>query len=204
MSSKSRAAIAVLFLLLLQLVGCDGPGLTPLAPDARILAFGDSLTYGTGAGREQAYPAVLSAFTGLEVVNAGVPGEVSEAGLARLPALLDRHQPDLVVLVHGGNDTLRKLPASSTRNNLRAMIEMCRDSGAQVIMLGVPGRKLTLSVADYYTEVAEAMDVPIDDSVLPRLMRDRDYKSDAVHFNAEGYRRMAEGVHELLLDAGAL
>ncbi len=192
------------FILTALLAACGGESLAPLAPGSTILAFGDSLTFGTGAGAGQGYPSVLENLTDLPVVNAGIPGEVSDRGRERLPALLAEHRPGLVVLVHGGNDTLRNLPPSRTRQNLLSMIESSHASGAQVVMLGVPGRNLTLSAPDYYAEVAEETGVPIDLRTLPRLMRDGSMKSDQVHFNAEGYRRMAEAVLELIREAGAL
>ena len=200
-----RALRSAFLGLVLCLAGCGGdPALDPLPPGARILAFGDSLTRGTGAAPGSGYPEALARLTGLEVVNAGIPGEVSAEGRARLPALLAEHRPDLVVLVHGGNDILRNMPAARTRENLVAMIEGIRGTGAQVVMLGVPGRNLTLSAPAWYGEVAEAAGVPIDVEVLPSLMRDRSVKSDQVHFNARGYRLMAEGVRDLLAEAGAL
>ncbi|MEE4301091.1 MAG: GDSL-type esterase/lipase family protein [Pseudomonadales bacterium] len=189
--------------VLLVLGGCGGPELPPLPPRAKVLAFGDSLTYGTGAAG-QGYPEVLAELTDLAVVNAGVPGEVSARGRERLPALLEEHRPALVVLVHGGNDTLRNISPARTRENLIAMIEVSRSAGAEVVMLGVPGRNLTLSAPGYYRDVAVAADVPIDLDVLPRLMRDRAVKSDSVHFNGRGYRLMAEAVRDLLEDSGAL
>jgi lysophospholipase L1-like esterase len=191
-------------MLCLLLAACGGPELAPLAPDARILAFGDSLTFGTGAAPDSAYPAVLSELTAHTVVNGGVPGEISEDGLARLPELLEAHSPALVVLVHGGNDALQNLPRDSTERNLDAMVKMSLAAGAQVVMLAVPGRNFTLSAPDFYEVVADNAGIPIDLDTLPSLMRDRSVKSDPVHFNAEGYRRMARAVHVLLSDAGAL
>jgi len=108
------------------------------------------------------------------------------------------------VLIHGGNDTLRRQPAQATRDNLMAMIETIRSSGVQVVMLAVPGVSLTLAPPGHYDEVASAASVPMDDGTLPRLMRSREYKSDQVHFNAQGYRLMAEAVRDLLRDSGAL
>lgn len=197
------AAAGLLFACALQ--GCSsGPELTPLVSGARIVAFGDSLTYGTGAPAGQGYPEVLAALTGLTVINAGKPGETTAAGRERLPSVLADHNPDLVVLIHGGNDTLRRQPAETTRDNLAAMIGTIRASGAQVVMLAVPGASLTLAPPAYYAEVADAEAVPMDDGTLRRLMRSSAYKSDQVHFNAEGYRLMAEAVRDLLLASGAL
>jgi len=201
---KLAALRATAVFLLAVLAGCGGPSLDPLPADATVLAFGDSLTYGTGAPRDAAYPVVLARLTGLTVINAGVPGEVSAAGRERLPELLEEHRPDLVFLVHGGNDTLRKLPPEETRANLHAMVEAGRSAGAQVAMLGVPGRSFTLSAPAFYEEVAEELVVPIDSGTLPGLLRDRSLKSDPVHLNAAGYRRLAEAVQALLVEAGAL
>jgi len=198
-------AVACALLLGILLQGCSGgPELSPLSAQARILAFGDSLTFGTGSPSGQGYPEVLAELTGLEVINAGVPGETTTQGRQRLPRVLAQHGPDLVVLIHGGNDSLRRQPAQTTRDNLLAMVESIRASGAQVVMLAVPGASLTLAPPDYYAELASATSVPMDDGTLKRLLRSSEYKSDQVHFNAAGYRLLAEAVRDLLRVSGAL
>lgn len=206
MRCRPPDTLPVLALLLtLSLFGCSsGPELAPLAEDARVLAFGDSLTFGTGAPAGQGYPEVLAELTGLPVINAGVPGETTTEGRRRLPDSLAEHAPALVILIHGGNDTLRRQPPQTTQDNLSAMIEMIRASGAEVVMLAVPGASLTLAPPAYYAEVAEAKAVPIDETTLRRLMRSSAHKSDQVHFNAEGYRLLAEAVRDLLRASGAL
>ncbi len=186
------------------LVSCgEAPQLRPLVAGDVILSFGDSLTHGTGAAPSESYPSVLAELTGLRVVNAGVPGEQTARGLARLPGLLEAHAPRLVVLCHGGNDFLRR-SQSRTRENLRAMIELIRAAEADVVMLGVPRPGIFLSSADLYGELAAELSVPIDTEVLPELEARREYKSDQVHLNAAGYRQLAIAVHALLRGVGAL
>jgi len=91
------------------LLSCSsGAKLPRLASDAVILAFGDSLTFGTGALPAESYPAVLQNLVRRWVGNAGVPGEVTAVGLSRLPPLLDNAKPALPILCHGGNDLLRR------------------------------------------------------------------------------------------------
>ena len=92
--------LALALALLLSACGAD-PQLPSLTDDAVVLAFGDSLTRGTGAQNDKSYPAVLAAATGLRVINAGIPGEESDAGLERLPELIAEAQPNLVILGHG-------------------------------------------------------------------------------------------------------
>ncbi|NIR60646.1 MAG: arylesterase [Gammaproteobacteria bacterium] len=191
--------------LLAWLAACsDAPRLPRLAPDAVILAFGDSLTYGNGAPRSASYPAVLERLVGRTVINAGVPGELSSAGSDRLPALLERHDPDLVILCHGGNDLLRDRPPAEIRANLRAMIEHARRHGAAVVLIGVPDKGLWLETAPLYHEVAEAAGVPLEAETLARIEGDPGLKADPIHPNRAGYRRLAQAVAALLRRAGAV
>ena len=188
-----------LLILALTLAGCDrGDPLRPLEPDAVVLAFGDSLTYGTGASAGASYPEVLAGLLDRRVINAGVPGEVSAEGRERLPALLDEHRPSLVVLLHGGNDLLRRKDPSGTAENLRAMVETARAAGAEVVLLGVPRPGLFLSAADFYGDLARELRLPYDGDIVPKLLGDSGLKSDAVHLNAAGYRRLAEAVNALI------
>ncbi len=193
-------------LIALALAACSGGGadLPRLAPGDVILAFGDSITFGTGAGREESYPAVLSKRIGFEVVNAGVPGEVTTKGLKRLPRVLDRVRPKLVILCLGGNDMLRRQNSEQTEENLKQMVRLIRAKGAAVVMLGVPEPGLFLSTADIFDRVASELDVTLEDDIIPDLLGDNQYKSDHIHPNAAGYARLAEAVEALLRERGAL
>jgi acyl-CoA thioesterase-1 len=183
-------------LLVLMLGGCSQP--------LPILAFGDSLTHGNGVSLAQSYPAVLQQLTGHQVINEGVPGEVTADGLRRLPAVLEKHEPALVVLCHGGNDLLRHEDTAATAENLRQMIRTIRAHGAAVVLVAVPKPGLLLRPAELYTTVAEELKVPIDRTTLPELEADRTMKSDSIHLNQAGYRALAQAVDKLLRQAGAL
>lgn len=192
----------ILLLPLLQLIyACDdGPGISPLPPDAVILSFGDSITHGTGAAKDQSYPSVLEGLTGYQVINAGVPGETTEGGVGRLPGLLETHQPDLVILCEGGNDFLRRRSTTIAKENLDRMIRQIRNSGADVILLGVPQLGLFLEASPIYEELAKHHKIPLLDDVLPDILGDRDLKSDQIHPNDQGYRKLAEAIAEAIDD----
>ena len=201
--ARAVAAIAVVVLLI---AGCSGPPpLEPLADDARILAFGDSLTHGTGADDGDSYPAALERLSGREVIESGVPGELSEQGRRRLPGVLDAVEPDLVILLHGGNDILRGKDLGATRRNLAAMVDSARQRGIPVVLVGVPARALFFqTTADLYYTVAEREGVPLEADIMETIIDSPELRSDQVHPNAAGYRRLAEAVHRLLVRAGAL
>ena len=197
----------IILLLPLFLLSCTKtePSYKELSKQAIILAFGDSLTYGTGASAGQSYPAILSKLTGRAVINAGISGELSEQGLRRLSALLDQHQPEMLILIHGANDILRKLSLEKTRSNLEAMITLAQERQIQVLLLGVPSfNVLFLNSAPFYKEVAEKYNIPIDLETLPTIIAKRSLKSDQVHPNDAGYAIMAENIYQLLLKEGAL
>lgn len=197
---------AVLALVVGLLAGCgeDGPRLAPLAPDAVILAFGDSLTRGTGAPRGQGYPEALAELTGRVVHNAGVQGELSAAGAARLEAVLDRVRPQLLILCHGGNDMLRKRDLGAARGNLERMVAAARARGIETLLIGVPRPGLLLSTAPFYEEAARAAGVALEDEALADILGDNALKADPVHPNADGYRELAGRVRDKLVDLGAL
>lgn len=193
-------------LLLTLLAACDrGAALPPLDDDAVILAFGDSLTRGTGADGNESYPAVLERLSGRRVINAGIPGELTSEGRQRLPRLLDRERPDLLILCHGGNDILRGHDAAMAADNLAAMVRMAQERGIEVLLVGVPERSLVFhDTADFYHRVAEEAGVPLESEAMAHIIGEPSLKSDQIHPNAAGYRYLARSVHDLLRETGAL
>ena len=193
-------------LLLLLLSSCDNSGspLTFLRPNDVLLAFGDSLTSGVGVRPEYSYPGQLNGFLSRKVLNAGVPGEISSEGLARLPGLLDKVEPALLIICHGGNDILRKLDRGELRANLRGMYEAAKQRKIEVVMIAVPELGLGLHDVPLYQELANELQIPLVQGILGKLLADKQYKSDTVHLNSKGYRKLAEAVADLLAANGAL
>ncbi|MEG0007521.1 MAG: GDSL-type esterase/lipase family protein [Aeromonas sp.] len=194
----------VMGLCCLLLAACGEPGLKPLGAGATILAFGDSLTEGRGVSPAQSYPSVLASLSGHTVINGGVSGELSEAGRARLPALLAEHKPALVILLEGGNDILRGSGERALKANLAAMIEAVQGSGAQLLLVAVPRKSLFGDGAPLYEELAQQYRLVLDNDSIGELLRSPTLKSDGVHFNEQGYRVLAERLHRLLQESGAL
>ncbi|MBL0226704.1 MAG: arylesterase [Geobacteraceae bacterium] len=196
--------VTILATTLLSAACSTVPQLAPLAADATILAFGDSLTAGTGAGDAESYPAVLSRLTGRKVVNAGVPGEVSAVGLLRLPELLDRERPALLILCHGGNDLLARQDQRMIAENLRNMLRLASERGIPVLLVAVPAPGLALKPPALYEELSIEFRIPLERKALAHILAKNSLKSDYIHPNAAGYRLLAEAVAELLKKSGAL
>ena len=192
--------------LLLLLSACSDPAphLQSLAATDVVVAFGDSLTYGTGTSADSSYPAVLGRTIGHEVVRSGVPGERTEQGLQRLEQVLDQYQPKLLLLCHGGNDILAHSPDSTIKANLARMIRLAQSRGTEVVLLGVPKFGLLLSPAPFYAELAEEFELPYLKSSVSDVLAKPQLKSDRVHPNAEGYRRIATDMEALLRESGAV
>jgi len=129
-----------------------------------ILVVGDSLSAEYGLARGAGWVALLEKRLAQEkiaatVVNASISGDTTSGGRSRLPALLKRHTPTIVVLELGGNDALRGLPLTMTRDNLTAMAKQSREAGAQVLIVGMQmppnyGRKYGADFAAVFSDVA--------------------------------------------------
>ena len=199
-----RWAFILLALLSLALGCSERPKLERLSSDAIVLAFGDSLTFGTGATEEESYPAQLERMIGRRVVRAGVPGEVTAQALARLPSALDEHAPRLVLLCIGGNDFLRRLGNQQAERNVREMVRLARSRGIAVMLIGTPEPGFTVTPPAFYSTIAREYRLPYEEGIIGQVLRDAALKADPIHPNARGYRIIAERVADQLRQSGAI
>jgi acyl-CoA hydrolase len=199
----SRVVAAALIALI---AACArAPSQAPLPAASTVVALGDSLTFGTGATRDTSYPAVLASLTGWSVVNAGVPGSTAAEGCARLPDLLDEHRPQLVIVLLGGNDFLRRMPEQGIRDALGACTAAARARQTPIVILTVPRLGLGgLSTSPLYEQAGDALAVPVIESGLADLLARPSLRADRVHLNTAGYRELASNVAGGLRKAGFL
>lgn len=178
--------------------------LSKLPEDAVIVAFGDSLTYGTGAAAGQSYPEVLEKLIGRTVINAGIPGEITALGLARLPGVLERYRPSLLILCHGANDLMQNFSELEAADNIRGMISCAGERGIQALLIGMPYPGIFTAQPPLYAKVAGEFSLPFAGTVLSEILTDVSMKSDSIHPNTRGYRKLAEAVASLLRACGAV
>lgn len=206
-SSVFRAIkLMLLLFFLVHISSCadEQPRLPALRPGQVIVAFGDSLTYGVGAAENDSYPAILEKLSGFRVINAGVSGDTTEKSLSRLPVVLAEYQPALVILCIGGNDMLRRKNNDEIAENLNELIRIIQSGGASVVLIAEPEPNVLMRAPEFYQTVAAKNRVPVDMTVLPKLMRSPDYKSDTIHLNKAGYEALAKGVFAFLKEQGAI
>ncbi len=167
-----------------------------------IVAFGDSLTYGTGArygGKDMSYPAQLSKLLGLQVINEGAPGETAQIAFGRFQNVLKRYKPDILILCEGGNDMLRARKQENIKKDLKKMIDAAIASGAKVILLGVPEpEQFFLSDADFYRELADETGVVYLPNLFSDVLSDDSLTKDPAHPNQKGYAIIAQKIYEAI------
>lgn len=199
-----RLLLAAMMVLCLTACGNKVPPVARLASTDVVLAFGDSLTYGIGAKAEDSYPVVLGQLIGRTVVRSGVPGEQTAGGLARLPEVLDEHKPKLVIVCLGGNDMLRKGTPETIEADLRKILTLIKSRGLDAMLIGVPTPTLITRPPDFYFRLAKEFAIPYEGDIITSVLYKSDLKSDPIHPNATGYRKVAEAVARLMRDAGAI
>ncbi|KPP97613.1 MAG: lysophospholipase [Marinobacter sp. HL-58] len=175
-----------------------------------LMIFGDSLSAAYGVQTEEAWVALLEerleeeGLDQWQVVNASISGETTDGGLRRLPRLLDKNQPDIVILELGGNDGLRGFPPDVIRQNLASMIEQVNDAGARALLVGMQippnyGQRYTRAFADIYPELAEEQETELLPFFLDGIYdQEGMMQDDDIHPTAEAQGRLLDNVWPVL------
>jgi acyl-CoA thioesterase-1 len=172
-----------------------------------IVAFGDSLTAGFGMPPGQSYPDFLQRKLdeqgySYRVVNEGVSGDTSSAGLVRIDAAI-AHKPEVVIVAFGGNDGLRGLPVESMEENLRQITIRLQQAGAKVVLGGMTlppnyGREYVQAFQSVYPRIAKEFDAVLSPFLLEGVAARPELLYDEIHPNAKGNQIVAGVVMEAL------
>lgn len=175
-----------------------------------ILIFGDSITAGYGVEPEQSFPSLIqnridSLALNYEIINGGLSGETSAGGLRRIDWVLQR-EVDIMILELGGNDGLRGIDLSSTKQNLQEIVDKAKAKYPSMLIIiagmQVPpnlGIEYTQEFRDIFPALARENDLPLIPFILEKVGGLEEYNQpDQIHPNAEGHKLVAETVWEYL------
>jgi acyl-CoA thioesterase-1 len=186
-------------------VALGGGAVANAAEKRTVLVLGDSLSAGYGIKLEDGWVQLLSRRLasqgyGYTVVNASVSGETTQGGLARLPRALEVHKPAILVLELGGNDGLRGLPLSASRENMRRIVELATKARVQVVLLGmvIPpnyGPRYGQEFRDMFADLAKKNSLAFVPFFLDQVALNPDFmQADGLHPNAKGQPQMLENL----------
>ncbi len=209
-----RSAVALAAFLALS-SACDRQARPAVAPtiapapgqqltQGTLVFLGDSLTAGLGLAQEEAFPALIEARLKAagrpwKVVNAGISGDTTAGGAARLDWVY-RQKVDVLFVCLGANDGLRGLPVAETERNLRLILDRARKEGTRVLLAGIQlpenyGSAYRTAFARIYPRLAQEYHIPLLPFLLDGVAMDPSLnQADGIHPNAEGARRVADHV----------
>ncbi|MDO4449440.1 MAG: GDSL-type esterase/lipase family protein [Moraxella sp.] len=181
------------------------PKFTRLPVGSKVVALGDSLTFGYG-GQGKDYPSVLAELTGWQIENMGVNGDTTADVLRRIEAVIEMN-PKLVLLGIGGNDVLKRVNPSETKSNLIRIIEASTKENIDVVLIAEPYFSVSAlfgkaSDNPIYKEVADELSVPLFANGWSKILSDDKLKSDQIHANGAGYAKFAQMLFEYLKGIG--
>lgn len=198
MLKKALIALAALvFLVIVHQVIFDSPPVTNSDPSGEtIICFGDSLTFGTGAGPDGSYPSRLASLIGSKVINSGVPGNTTADALNRLEQDVLAHNPRIVMITLGGNDLMRDVPRDNAFENLETIVRRIHQQGALVVVGGIDVPLFDRSFDEAYEDLQSRTGCLLIPNVLKGLIGKHDLMSDRIHPNGDGYKVIARRFHK--------
>lgn len=195
MNSSGRFSVAVV-IFFFGAVGCGPQVANREGVGEVVVCFGDSLTQGIGAASGEDYPSRLAQSLGREVVNAGVSGNTTADGLARLDQDVLTHHPRVVVVCFGGNDFLRRVPRDQIFTNLDTIVRRIQAGGAAVVLAGVRSGLFGGSTKADFKRIARERGTLFIPDLLDGIFGRPSLMSDGIHPNREGYAIIAKRVEK--------
>ena len=201
--------MAVLFSLFsLQSMAQDadsGAGLAAKNKAKTILVLGDSISAGFGIPMQQGWVALLSKElqrndAKTRVINASISGDTTQGGVSRLPGLLAKHQPDLVIIELGGNDGLRGTPIQVITHNLTTLIQLSREAGSDILLAGMQippnyGGRYTQSFREIFPTLAQQHNTLLLPFILQKVVKKQGLmQADGIHPTAEAQPLILQSV----------
>ena len=198
----------ILSLVSLQNMAQDAAPSADLAlkNDARtILVLGDSISAGFGIPMQQGWVALLSKElqrndAKTRVINASISGDTTQGGVSRLPGLLAKHQPNLVIIELGGNDGLRGTPIQVITHNLTTLIQLSREAGSDILLAGMQippnyGRRYTQSFREIFPTLAQQHNTLLLPFILQKVVKKQGLmQADGIHPTAEAQPLILQSV----------
>jgi len=189
----------------LSFMGFVAWSMPAFATNPKILIYGDSLSAAYGIPQQQGWAALLKKKLAqerltYEVINASISGETTDSGLTRLTSTIKQVKPTIIILELGANDGLRGLPIKNMRNNLSAMIQLCKKSGIKVLLLGMKippnyGVQYTKEFSQTYAQLGKQHKVALLPFMLENVAARPDLiQADGLHPNALGQPIILENI----------
>jgi len=160
-----------------------------------VVAFGDSLTYGTGAPKGLDYPSQLAQLMSVRVVNKGVPGDTTTQALKRLDSVIEL-KPRIVFITLGGNDLKSGVGKKQVFDNLEQIVVRLQESGALVVIGGIDLPLFGKGFDEAYEVLAIKTGALLVPNVFEDIMGNHGLMSDRIHPNGEGYTIMAQHFYQ--------
>ena len=168
------------------------------APGEVVVFFGDSITQGYGVRPEDSFPSLVARALGIAFENAGIAGDTTAGGLARIERDVIAHQPRLALVEFGGNDFLRRVPLEETLKNLDGIVKTLVAQGMMVVILEVNVGLMGDPYLEGYQAVAKRYGAVLVEDVMKGILGNPDLKVDGIHPSAQGHRVIAERVIRVL------
>jgi acyl-CoA thioesterase-1 len=199
-SSRRRFTALIAIVLALTVAaapGCGGNSPSSPSAAATVVAFGDSLTFGTGTTGSNDYVSLLSGRTGVSIVNSGRPGETTASALTRLDTIVAR-DADIVIVFLGGNDVLQGVPTQQSVSNITTIVQRIRAGGAAVVLVGLGNGPPLDPFNGALPGLASQTSSILVPAVLEGIFGVPSLMADAIHPNNAGHAIMADRIEPAL------